>query len=53
MLKPGSTETILITFDGDDLKMEIGAPPRNRPGPPGTPQPEQSNLIFTGTKIND
>jgi CubicO group peptidase (beta-lactamase class C family) len=53
MFNPGSTETFLFTFDGDDLKMEIVAPPRNRPGPPGMAQPEQSNLIFTGTKIHD
>ena len=52
MFNPGSTETFLFTFEADKLKMEIVAPPRRRPGPPGIQQPEPVNLIFTGTKMD-
>ncbi|MBN2367124.1 MAG: serine hydrolase [Calditrichaeota bacterium] len=53
MFNPGSDETFRFTFEGDQLKMEIIAPTRSRPGPPGMEQPAPENLSFTGTKIND
>jgi hypothetical protein len=43
----------MFMFDGDKLKMEVVAPPRSRLGPPGIPQPELTNLFFTGTAMND
>jgi len=51
MFNPGSTETFKFTFEGEQLKMEIIAPPGRRLGPPGMQQPEPVNLIFTGTKM--
>ena len=53
MFNPGSDETFLFTFDGDNLKMEIVAPKGRRPGPPGRPQAEPRNIVFTGKKIVD
>ncbi len=53
MFNPGSDETFQFTFEGDQLKMEIIAPTRRRPGPPGMEQPVSGNLIFTGTEIKD
>jgi len=53
MFNPGSTESFRFGFEGDQLKMEIVAPTGRRPGPPGTPQPEPVNLIFTGMKMKN
>lgn len=53
MFNPGSDETFQFTFTDDQLKMEIIAPARRRPGPPGTEQPESGNLVFMGTRIRD
>jgi len=59
MFNPGSTETFKFTFEGDQLKMEVIAPPvQRRPqaaqGPQtATPQAEPKNLVFTGTKMKD
>ncbi|MBN2770879.1 MAG: serine hydrolase [Spirochaetes bacterium] len=53
MFNPGSDETFRFTFEGDQLKMEVIAPTRRRPGPPGMEQPVSENLSFAGTKIND
>ncbi len=53
MFNPGSYETFRFTFEGDQLKMEIVAPSRRRPGPPGMQQPESVGLIFTGKKMKD
>lgn len=51
MFNPGSTENFKFTFDEDQLKMEIIAPTGRRMGPPGMQQPQQTNLIFMGTKM--
>ncbi|MBN2637148.1 MAG: serine hydrolase [Prolixibacteraceae bacterium] len=53
MFNPGSEETMQFTFEGDELKMEIIAPTGRRMGPPGMPQPEPVNLVFTGKKMTD
>lgn len=53
MFNPGSTETFNFAFEGDQFKMEVIAPTMRRMGPPGTPQPETRNLVFTGTRITD
>jgi hypothetical protein len=53
MFNPGSTETFRFTFEGDQLKMEIIAPTGRRLGPPGMQQPEQRDIIFTGTKMKE
>jgi CubicO group peptidase (beta-lactamase class C family) len=53
MFNPGSNETFLFTFGGGQLKMEIVAPAGRRPGPPGMPQPEPVNLVFTGTEMKN
>jgi CubicO group peptidase (beta-lactamase class C family) len=52
MFNPGSAETFNFTFEGDELKMEIMAPPRRRLGPPGMQQPDPVNLIYTGKKMD-
>jgi CubicO group peptidase (beta-lactamase class C family) len=51
MFNPGSTETFRFTFAGEKLKMEIIPPAGRRLGPPGMQQPEQRNIIFTGTRM--
>ncbi|MBN2591186.1 MAG: serine hydrolase [Sedimentisphaerales bacterium] len=53
MFNPGSTDTFKFSFDDDKLKMEVVAPTGRRMGPPGMQQPQQTNLIFTGTKMLD
>jgi len=53
MFNPGSTETFKFTFEGDKLNMEVVAPTGRRMGPPGMPQQQQTNLIFTGTIMQD
>jgi CubicO group peptidase (beta-lactamase class C family) len=53
MFNPDSTETFQFNFDGDGLKMEIAAPAGRRMGPPGMQQPQQTNLVFTGKKLQD
>jgi hypothetical protein len=59
MFNPGSTETFKFTFEGDQLKMEIVAPPvQRRPqgakGPQtAIPPTEPKNIVFTGTKMKD
>jgi len=59
MFNPGSTETFKFTFEGDQLKMEIVAPPAQRrpqgaQGPQtATPPAEPKNLVFTGSKMKD
>ena len=58
MFNPGSTETFKFTFEGDQLKLEVVAPPAQRrpqgaQGPQNIQQPEPRNLVFTGTKMKD
>jgi CubicO group peptidase (beta-lactamase class C family) len=53
MFNPGSTETFRFTFEGDHLKIEVIAPTGRRMGPPGMQQPQSTNLILTGTKMQD
>jgi len=58
MFNPGSTETFRFTFEGDQLKLEVVAPPAQRrpqgaQGPQNIQQSEPRNLIFTGTKMKD
>jgi hypothetical protein len=53
MFNPGSSETFRFTFEGDKLNIEIVAPQGRRLGPPGMQQPEQKNIIFTGTKMEE
>ncbi len=52
MFNPGSTETFSLTFDGNQLRMEILAPTGRRLGPPGAPTATPSNMILTGTLMN-
>ena len=53
MFNPGSTETFRFTFEGDQLKMEVISPTGRRMGPPGMQQPQSTNLIFAGRKMQD